>query len=56
MCKTDMNKILSAMDVIRDMKGITLIIQFLDPGQKKIVQDGISIMDKWGLKFICIRK
>ena len=56
--KTDYNKILQAIEVIQNVKGIGLVLLYLEqwPVKKAIVQHGLDAMTKHGLKFLCVDK
>lgn len=57
-CKRDYNRILDAIETIREIKGLGLILIYLEqwPKKHKIVQKGLDAMDKHGLKFLTIDK
>ena len=58
MCKRDYNKILDAIEVIRELKLIGLILLYLEqyPKKHKIVKAGLDAMDKHNLSFLTIDK
>ena len=57
-CKTDYNKILSAIETISEMKCLGLILIYLEqwPRKHKIVKAGLDAMAKHDLKFLVIDK
>ena len=56
--KTNYNQILDAIEIIQDIKGLGLILLYLEqwPVKKAIVQHGLDAMTKHGLKFLCVDK
>ena len=56
--KTNYNQILDAIEIISDVKGLGLILLYLEqwPVKHKIVKKGLDAMDKHNLKFLCVDK
>ena len=56
--KTDYNKIIDAIKIIRKRKGTGLILMYLEqwPVEKAIVEQGLKLMDKHNLNFLVLDK
>ena len=57
-CKTDYDKILSAISIIQDEKLMGLLEIYLKHDKLKysILKSGLDVLDKHNLQFLCMRK